>query len=97
MEDNMLERLVQTEARSLRNEGRIEDLEDAQKNMNAMVTAVTKLSTEQEHIKTDVGEIKEDVKSLAAMPGKKWEKVSWAVAAAVITALVGYILNHVGI
>ena len=56
-------------------------------------TSLKVTTNEQKNIKTDVEEIKVDVKAIAEKPGKRWDavvdKVVWAVCAAVIAFLLG--------
>ena len=55
------------------------------------------LATKQETIEANVSEIKDDVKSLKAIPGGKWEALVKAVLTAVVAGLVGFALAHAGI
>ena len=55
------------------------------------------LATKQEAIEANVSEIKDDVKSLKAIPGGKWEALVKAVLTAIVGALVGFALAHAGI
>jgi len=55
------------------------------------------LATKQETIEANVSEIKDDVKSLKAIPGGKWEALVKATVTAIVGALVGFALAHAGI
>ena len=85
--------LHEVHVRSKSNTHRIDDLEAWRKDQSELIQSVSTLANEQKHIKTDVEEIKTDVKTLAEKPGKRWEaivdKVIWAVCAAVIAFLLG--------
>lgn len=81
-------KLAEVEQRGKSNTRRLDKVEERQNNLDALVTSVATLATEQEHIKEDVTEIKCDVKTLTAKPGQRWDglvdKIIWAVAGAVI-------------
>lgn len=87
------EKLATVDQRSKSNTHRIDDLEAWRKDQSELIQSVSTLANEQKHIKTDVEEIKTDVKAIAEKPGKRWEaivdKVIWAVCAAVIAFLLG--------
>ena len=51
---------------------------------------------EQEHIKTDVGEIKDDVKQLVSKPAKRWDGLIDKAIAVVVGAAIGFLLNGGG-
>ena len=79
------------------NTHRIDDLEADNKALHQLATSVEVLATKQETIEANVSEIKDDVKSLKAIPGGKWEALVKAVLTAVVGALVGFALAHAGI
>lgn len=89
------ERLTQVESRAERNEGRIKKLEAETGTLQQMAASVSALAVREERVESDVKEIKADVKSLAAKPGKKYDdlvdKAVWAVLAAVIAFIFGRI------
>lgn len=86
-------RLTEVETRSQTNTDRLDHLEERQDNLDKLVMSVAAMANEQEHIKTDVTEIKTDVKALTEKSGKRWDgmvdKVIWAVLAALIAFLLG--------
>lgn len=89
------ERLTQVESRAERNEGRIKKLEAETGTLQQMAASVSALAVREERVESDVKEIKADVKSLAAKPGKRYDdmvdKVVWAVMAAIIAFILGRI------
>lgn len=89
------ERLSKVEERSKSNSHRLDEVEKRQGNLDELVSSVSVLATKQEHVESDVKEIKADVKTLTDKPGKRWDaiadKVVWAVLAAVIAFLLGRI------
>ena len=48
-------------------------------------------------METDVQEIKADVKSLAAKPGKKWESMEEKILITIVGALAGFLLAQLGV
>lgn len=90
-------RLTAVEKLAGSNRHRIDDVEKRQDNLDELVASVAVMAKEQEHIKEDVTEIKDDVKTLADRPGKRWDglvdKVVWAICAAVIA----FVLARVGL
>ena len=90
-------RLTEVEGKAETNSLRIDAVEKRQDGLESLATAVATLATREEQVEADVKEIKGDVKSLTAIPGKRWndfaDKVVWALLAAVI----GFVLAHMGI
>ena len=88
-------RLTEVEQRSKSNTKRLGEVDKRLDAQDKLVESVTALATKQECMEGDVKEIKADVKSLAAKPGKRWDtlvdKIVWAVLAAVIAFLLGRI------
>ena len=89
------ERLSKVEERSRSNSHRLNEVEKRQDNLDELVSSVSVLATKQEHVESDVKEIKADVKTLTDKPAKRWDglidKVIWAVCAAVIAYMLGKI------
>ena len=89
MEPDMVEhRLTELESKSESVNRRIETIEMRQDNLDKLVASVAVMAEEQEHIKSDVTEIKTNVKELTAKSSKRWDdlidKIVWAILAAVI-------------
>lgn len=72
-------------------EARVDKVEQKQDDLDKIVSAFEVLSTKQETIEKDVGEIKSDVKLLTLKPAKLWdglvEKIIFGIAGAVIAYL----------
>ena len=97
MDDGIQEKIVEIEQRSKSNTHRINDLEEDNRALHQLATSVEVLATKQETIEANVSEIKDDVKSLKAIPGGKWEALVKAVVTAIVGALIGFALAHAGI
>lgn len=87
------EKLAIVDQRSKSNIHRLDEMDAWRKDQTELIQSVSTLANEQKHIKTDVEEIKTDVKAIAEKPGKRWDaivdKAIWAVLAAVIAFLLG--------
>lgn len=92
-QDEILEKLVEVDARSKSNKHRLDKMEERQDNLEQLTNAFGKMEAEQGYIKKDVSEIKADVKCLAEKPAKRWESVVTTTITVVVGALIGYILS----
>ncbi|WP_352400157.1 hypothetical protein [Anaerotignum sp.] len=92
-QDEISEKLVEVDARSKSNKYRLDKMEDRQDCFDKLVNAFAGMQTEQEYIKKDVSEIKEDVKTLAEKPAKRWESAVEKGLTVIVSAVVGYLLS----
>lgn len=90
------ERLSKVEERSKSNQHRIEDLEKRQDNLEDLTGTVKILAVREERVETDVKEIKNDVKSLTAKPGQRWDNLVDKIILTIAAAIVGFVLAHFG-
>ena len=97
MEVKIEHRLTELESRTKSNTHRLDEVEKRQDKLDDLVGTVRLLADREKRVEDDVGEIKSDVKSLKQKPGQKWdslvEKTIWAIVAAVI----GFVLAHMGV
>ena len=93
MDENLAVALQEVKDRSLRNEGRIKKLEENQHAINDLALSVRELATDQTNMKEDIGEIKANVRSLTAVPSKRWEKVVELMIATVVGAFMAWLLT----
>ena len=75
---------------------RIDRMEKRQDNLEELTKAFSVMQNEQEHIKTDVGEIKEDVKQLVSKPAKRYDAIIDKVVLSLVGAFVGFVLCKIG-
>ena len=92
MDENLAVALQEVKDRSLRNEGRIKKLEENQQALNDLALSVRELATDQDNMKNDITEIKNDVKVLTAKPAKRWDGIVDKVLYAIIGAFVTWLL-----
>lgn len=97
MDDGIQAKIAEIEARSKSNTHRINDLEEDNRALHTLATSVEVLATKQETIEANISEIKDDVKSLKAIPGGKWEALVKAALTAIVGALVGFAMAHAGV
>lgn len=94
---SMEHRMTAVEDRSKSNQHRLEEAEKRLDDQEKLVATVQILADREARVETDVKEIKSDVKSLTEKPAKKWdalwEKVLWAVVAAIL----GFIFARFGL
>lgn len=84
------------EQRSKSNTHRIDKLEEQQKQLSDLVSAVAVLAERQNQIGDDVNSIKREIKVLAEKPAKRWDGVIDKIISAIIAAIMGYALARIG-
>ena len=92
-QDEISVKVVEVDQRSKSNKYRLDRMEERQDNLEQLVNAFSVMQKEQEYIKEDVREIKEDVKILAGIPVKRWESIVTTALTVVVGAVVGYLLS----
>lgn len=97
MDDGIQALVASIEARCKSNTHRIDDLEADNKALHQLATSVEVLATKQETIEANISEIKDDVKSLKAIPGGKWETLVKTILTALAGGLVAYALFRLGL
>lgn len=95
-EKDIEHRLTEVEARSKSNVHRLDDLERRQDNLDDLVSTVKVLAVREEAVENDVKEMKSDVKSLINKSGKKWDNMVDRVVWALVAAVLGFVLAHLG-
>lgn len=72
---------------------RLDRLEGEVNDLHKLTEAVAVTAANVSRLQEDVTEMKEDVKSLAAVPAKRWDAAIGYVMAALVSALVGMIIG----
>ncbi len=88
-EQELSVKLAEAEQRARSNMHRIEKLEQQQKDLNKLVTAVEVLASREKSVETDVKEIKADVKTITQKSGRRWD----AMIDRVLYVLIGAVLS----
>ena len=86
-------KVTEIDQRSKSNTHRLDKVEERQDNLDKLVSSVSALANEQEHIKEDVTEITTDVKSLTERPGKRWDSIVGAIITGVVSFIVAWVLK----
>ncbi len=89
-------RLTETEQRSKSNTERLDVVEKWQADFGELIGTVRVLSEKEAQVEKDVKEIKNDVKTLAEKPGKRWESIVDKAIFTVLGAVVTYICIKLG-
>lgn len=90
-------RITSVEKLAASNKHRIDDLEADTSALRQLATSVEVLATKQETIESNVAEIKNDVKSIKAIPASRWETIVKGLLTAIAAGLVGYALALAGL
>ena len=72
---------------------RIEKLEQQQKDLNKLVTAVEVLASREKGVETDVKEIKADVKTITQKSGRRWDAMIDRVLYVLIGAAISLLMT----
>lgn len=95
--EEIVAKLTEVDLRGKSNTHRLDKVEERQDNLDKLVTTVASMATEQEDIKSDVTEIKGDVKALTAVPARHWESFIEKLVWALVAAALGFMLARAGI
>lgn len=79
------------------NKHRIDALEEEQREQRKLITAVNDLATEQKYMRTDLLEMKDDVKAIKEKPAKRWDNAAEKVLMLVIAGVVAWMLGQIGL
>lgn len=90
-------RLTALEDRTKSNTHRINEIEQRQNDLDELVSTFTVLADREERVEDDVKEIKNDVKSLTAKPGKRFDNIVDKIILTIIAAVIGFLLAQFGI
>lgn len=90
-------RLTENEQRSKSNTRRIEKLEESTEAINRMATSIEKMAMKQDTMNGNLNELRTDVETLKAEPGKRWKFVIEKTIYFVVAAVVGFILARIGL
>lgn len=90
-------RLTSLEDRTKSNTHRINEIEQRQNDLDELVSTVKVLAVREERVEDDVKEIKNDVKSLTAKPGKRFDNIVDKIILTIIAAVIGFLLAQFGI
>ena len=90
-------RLQETTDRSLRNEGRVKKLEEAQDSIRSLATSVAVMAEKMGVMSDNLTALTRKVEIIEAEPGKRWKFVIEKAIYVVVAAVVGFFLAKVGL
>lgn len=79
------------------NKKRIDNLEEEQKELRSLTTAVSQMVVEQKNMRDDIAEMKTDVKEIKEKPGKRWDNMAEKVLNLITAAVVAWMLAKIGL
>lgn len=82
---------------SERNQARIVKLENEQKELRDLTTAVNGMVVEQKNMRDDLMEMKTDVKQIKEKPAKRWDSMVEKVINLITAGVVAYMLAQIGL
>jgi seryl-tRNA synthetase len=96
-EEQYEHRLTELEQRSEYYGHRMDQIEVRQDKLDKLVASVQKLADRQESVEGDVKEIKTDVRTLLAKPGKRWDAIVDKLIWALLAAVLGFLAARLGL
>lgn len=92
------ETVKRIEEKLYQHEKELSGLKQVYKSIQDLAISINNLTSETKYIRQDLGDLKEDTKSInrridviELKPAEKWDKVIWIIIASIITLLVGVI------
>ena len=79
------------------NKKRIDGLEEEQKELRNLTSAVSQMVVEQKNMRDDLSEMKGDLKQIKEKPAKRWEGAVDKVLTLVYAAVVAWMLAQIGL
>lgn len=74
---------------------RIDELHEAQNNMNELISSVSTLATNQGNMKEQLDKVSENVETIMMQPAKRWDAVVTAIIGAVAGIIVGLMFSGI--
>lgn len=96
-EQDIAVKLAEVDQRSRSNTHRLEQVEKKLEDNEQLLTNVALIAQKQNALESDVQEIKSDVKTLTAKPGKRWESVVEKVILTIVAAGLTYLIAYLGL
>ncbi len=90
-------RLTEVEERTKSNTKRLNKMEKMQETLTELAQSVATIAQKQVDMNDDMKEMKAEVKTLAAKPGKRWDSIVEKALLTVVAGLVTFALIKLGI
>lgn len=78
------------------NKKRIDNLEEEQKELRTLTSAVSQMVVEQKNMRDDLAEMKGDLKQIKEKPAKRWDFMAEKIIMLITAAVVTYMLGRIG-
>jgi len=85
------------DAENKRQNHRIEKLEDSVEKIGELTSSVKVLAVNIDTMSKEIAKQGDKIDKIETKPAQNWEKFVWAVGAAVITAIVAFVLHIIGL
>lgn len=89
--------LAETDSRSKSNVKRLDKLEERVDNVENLAASMAAMAQKQEHMDSDIKEIKTDVKAIVEKPAKRYDKAVETIVEILLAAVIGFLLARIGI
>ncbi len=89
-------KVTEIDSRSKSNSHRLNEVEERLAENEKLTQSVALIAQRQDTIESDVKEIKGDVKSLTAKPGKRWDSIVEKALLVIVAAIIGYVIKQMG-
>lgn len=89
-------KVTEIDSRSKSNSHRLTEVEERLAENEKLTQSVALIAQRQDTIESDVKEIKGDVKSLTAKPGKRWDSIVEKALLVIVAAIIGYVIKQMG-
>lgn len=97
MEIDFILRLQETADRSIRNEGRIKKLEEANETLQKLATSVALMAQQMQALNDSVGTLSDKVGKIENKPAKRWDGLVDKVICLLVGAVMAYLLGQIGL
>lgn len=95
--ENLEVRVQEIDSRSKSNTKRLDNMEIRLAEQEKLVTSVSLLTNEMTHVKSDVSEMKADVKTLVNKSGKTWDSLKEKILWLVVGGLIAFAFTKIGL
>ena len=90
-------RLTEVEDRSKSNTKRIDEHDEAIKENGDLIGAIKELAVETKYMREDLNKTIDRLDKLESKGTDKWDKFKWLIVTALVSILLGYLVNQLGI
>ena len=97
----MIERIVENEARAKSNSKRLDEHDKQIKELSNVYVALTKVDDKVTNVESNVAEMKEDLKEMKEKPLKEYEdtkgKIKWQIISFILTIILIFLATKLGL